>query len=200
MLENTRSPRHARLRAGPFAAWIAALLLSAPLLAGAAVIVRFTSFDLPDTVIGQDLRGYDYVISGGFSNGDTLTLEFPFAAYDQIKLETPPTTLSPSLPLLQPDSVLGTRGLLLLTAVSTLPPTFQDSLRVSFVSVAGGSPGAQPFQVIDSGFSTIQTSFTVSATAANAVPEPATGGLLAAGLALFAVLRRSPFPRGRSLH
>ena len=199
MLENTRLPRRPRLCAGPVAAWIAALLLSAPLLASAAVTVLFTDVDLPDTVAGQDLRAYDYVISGGFSDFDTLTLEFPVAVYGEpITIVSDPTTLSASPPI--PNAGPNTSGLLMLTALSALPTTFQDSLRVSFVSVAGGSPGAQPFEVINSVFSTIQMSSTVSATAGNAVPEPATGGLVAAGLALFAVLRRSLFSRGRSLH
>ena len=199
MFENTLSAKHPRLRAGPVVAWIAALLLSAPLLAGAAVTVRFTSLDLTDTVVGQDLRAYDYLISGGFNDGDTLTLEFPAAVYGEpITVVTDPTTLFALPPI--PNIGPGTSGLLMLTALSALPMTFQDSLRVSFVLVAGGSPGAQPFEVADSMLSTIQMSSTVSATASNAVPEPATDGLVAAGLALFAVLRRSPFLRGRSLH
>ena len=197
MLETTRSPRHPRLRAGPVAAWIAALLLSAPLLAGAAVTVRFTDVDLPDTVAGQDLRAYDYVISGGFNADDTLTLDFPAAAYDQLIVVSDPTTLF-ALPLI-PNVGPGTSGLLMLTALTALPATFQDSLRVSFVSVAGGSPGAQPFDVVDVGLVTLQMSSTVSAAAAD-VPEPATGALFAAGLALLAVLRRSPFSRSRSPH
>ena len=198
MLENTRSPRHPRLRAGPVAAWIAALLLSAPLLAGAVVTVRFTSVDLPDVMAGQDLRAYDYVISGGFNDGDTLTLEFPAAVYgDPITVVSGPTTLFAS-PVI-PNAGSGTSGLLALTALTALPMTFQDNLRVSFVSLAGGSPGAQPFTVIDSVFTTppLQNSFTVSAAA---VPEPAAGALFAAGLALLAMLRRSPFSRSRSPH
>ena len=199
MLENTRSPRRPRLRASPVAAWIAALLLSAPLMAGAVVTVRFTDVDLRDTFAGQDLRAYDYVISGGFNDGDTLTLEFPAAVYgDPITVVSGsgPTTLFAS-PVI-PNVGSSTSGLLALTALTALPMTFQDNLRVSFVSLAGGSPGAQPFTVVNSSFATVQpTSLTVSAAA---VPEPAAGALFAAGLALLAVLRRSPFSRSRSPH
>ena len=193
-----------RPRSGPRfpspAAWITVLLLSAPLVAGAVVTVSFTSIDLTDVVVGQDLRANDYVISGGFSDGATLTLDFPATAYAQLDVPVPPAAGAPATllaaPLVQPNAGSGDSGLLMLTAPTALPTTFQDSLRVSFVSLAGGSPGTQTFDVVDSGFATVQpTSFTV---AAAAVPEPAAGVLFAVGLALLAMLRRSSSSRGRS--
>ena len=197
MLGMTRSLKRAPFSTGP-AAWIAVLLLSAPLLAGAAVSVSFTSSDLPD-VGGQHFRAYEYVISGGFVDGYTLTLEFPVAAYgDPITVLQAPTLLT--LSLLQPvPGPVPFSGLLMLTAF-TPPASFQDTLRVSFLSLA--APGPQPFEVADSNFGGLvvqQGSTTDSATAA-VVPEPPAGALFAAGLALLAVLKRSPFSRCRSPH
>ena len=137
MLEGSRLRRQPRFH--PMvgvAAWVAAVLLSAPLIAGAAVTVHYTDVDLTDLIAGQDLRAYDYAVDGSFSDGDTLTLEFPAAGFDQITLVSGPGTLFAAPPL---PAVLGAPGLLMLTAPAALPATFHDSLRVSFVSVGLGS-------------------------------------------------------------
>lgn len=127
---------------------------------------------------------YDYTLFGPLGDFESVNLLFDAAKYDNLVVD--PGSYDPSVfsPLAFPP-FLGGDGMVTVTNVSgaALPPTPGSTLTVSFDWLGAGSPGAQPFQHLDSGFSQVGPDYMTAA-----VPEPAHWAMLLGGLALLGPL------------
>jgi MYXO-CTERM domain-containing protein len=167
-------------------AWlrIAALMMLAAVGSAWSAEVRFKPADLPDIVSAEDLWEFQYTLAGDFAQFDGLTLVFAADKFAGLSLARPPDTAAFASLLAQPQPGLGADGLLTLTAErAVISETHQFS--VSFVWLASGLSGAQPFEVFD-GTNFEVTQFGVT----QAIPEPKAASLLLLGLVALAALRR----------
>jgi len=162
-----------------------ALLCAATLLtAGAAAsnTVTFFASDLTDTTAGQDLWRYDYQIGGPIDAFGSVNLLFPANNYSELMVLSAAADFAPSL--VQPDSGLGTDGILYATHTFGLAAATTAPLSLSFVWTSTGMPGSQAFEVIDGQGALMATGVTT------AVPEPSSALLMIGGLVGVAALRR----------
>lgn len=154
-----------------------ATVLAGILLLGSsasATTIAYTATDLPDAVPGEDLWEYAYTVSGRtFAAGEGFSVFFDYTQYTL--LESPPPAVSADWDIisLQPDVLLPDDGFYDALALVSAP-SLTTAFTVSFVWLGTGTPGAQPFDIYNPAFQTIESGVTV--------PEPGTGLLLAAGL------------------
>lgn len=173
--------------------WIAGLGLCAALLfsgGAGATTITYTAVDLPDGSTG-DLWQYRYTVAGGFSAFAGFEVLFDAGLYEQ--LEDPATSPNSDwiVTIIQPDPdpVLGTSGLYSATALAD-GASLGDEFVLSFIWLGSDKPGAQPFNVFDANFVTVESGRTTAA-GGTALPEPSSILLLAGvALAMFAAVPR----------
>ena len=137
-----------------------------------AATILYTATDVADLVPGQDLWEYRYVVSGlTLTAGQGFTIFFAPNLYTL--LETPPPFVNADWDALtvQPDVLLNSAGYYDALALRT-NPSFIDPFKLRFVWLGTGTPGAQPFTVYDTDFSTISQGQTTT------IPEPSGLALL----------------------
>ena len=170
---------------------IAVLLIGlVPDVRGATI--AFVATDLTDVVAGEDLWQIEYFVSGrSFLAGEGFDIEFDPLLYGSLQslppapsLDWDPLILQQPNPAAFPPFDVGIYDALALVDNASLDAPFV--LQVVFLGGAGGSPGPQPFTIFDSGFQVVETGSTQGA-----IPEPNPIVLVASGVALFALLRRS---------
>ena len=137
---------------------------------------RFAVVDLADTTPGQDLWEYTYQVSGlTLTAGQGFTIFFDLSLYTL--LQNPPPFVNADFDLLtvQPDLNLNSNGFYDAQALRN-NPSFADPFKLRFVwlGAAGATPGAQPYTVYNTDFSTQSQGQTTN------VPEPSALALLLA--------------------
>ena len=180
----TRSACRGLMRWGQ--AVCAALLLAAGSQAQGAVI------DYSATALGPQSWQYDYTV---MNDSDTLTIDEFTIYFDRTLFSNLAVALSPvdwDPLVIQPDLELPSNGLFdaLALAFGIAPGTSLSGFSVAFTFLGSGTPGSQPFEVVDAqSLEVLQSGFT--SLTAQAVPEPGTLALLLiAGIAAAAVSRR----------
>lgn len=176
-----KSPVRLAALAGPL------LLLLSIASASSALQISFETRDLPDVIAGEDLRELrlsldDFDLGTGFG----VSVLFSPALYSDLAAAAPDPDWD--LLLLQPDPLLPDFGRYDIQA-QVDDPSVAAPFVLSFVWLGSGEPGANPFEVYDPAFATIETGATTS------VPEPATG-LLLLGVAPLVATRTA---RGRGI-
>ena len=132
-----------------------ALALAGAVWAGSvgAVEVRYVASDLFDAVPGFDRWRYDYTVSGPVAEFSTLNLLFSEASYADLDLVTPPDSSRWSSLVVLPDPAFPADGWVGLTALVAQLTGEASPLSVEFTWLARGTPGPQPFEVLDEFFS-----------------------------------------------
>ncbi|MCM8621020.1 MAG: hypothetical protein NFW16_04575 [Candidatus Accumulibacter sp.] len=168
-----------------------ALALAGAVWAGSvgAVDIRYVASDLVDAVPGVDRWRYDYTLSGPVAQWSTLNLLFSPAAYATLDLVTPPDPSRWSSLIVDPDPVFPADGWVGLTALVAQLAGEASPLGVEFTWLASGTPGSQPFEVLDEFFSPIGSGRTAPPTPTG-VPLPGSLWLATLALAGAGVLRR----------
>ena len=150
-----------------------------PVAISGATTILYEATDLADTTSGEDLWQYTYTVSDFVFDTDYgFTIFFDYQLYTN--LEDPPPSVNSEWDTIvwQPDLSIpgggddGAYDALALADGASLA----DSFTVSFVWLGSGTPGAQPFDVYDPSFNTIDSGQSAP------VPEPATILLVGSGL------------------
>ena len=149
-----------------------------------AASVSYQATDLVDTTPGENLWQLDYTVSGSLAPFNAINLLFAPSSYSDINVvsNSVPALLD-TAPVIQPDVGFGADGMLTLTALSNLGPSFTGKIGVTFVWSQSTTPGSQPFELLDDGFSVTGTGQT---TLTSAVPEPEMLAMMLAGLVVVA--------------
>ena len=165
------------------------LSMLAACAAWAGPTVIYVATDLTDTVVGEDLWRYDYTISGPVDGFGSINLLFSPSSYANLQSQT----LDPNLFLVdvQPDAVASADGIVYVTPLTGLLATDMATLSVEFTWLGGpgGTPGAQPFEIVDGGGNPAGTG-TTALLPNGAVPEPSTLVLTATALLALSVKRK----------
>lgn len=163
--------------------WV--FLLGAMLVIGGAFRARAATITYTATSLGGSEWRYDYMLSGSYTEGDALSVYFPYAASSNLTdLGTGGTNWTTFV--LQPDTGLSANGEFDMVA-DVNNPSLTPTFSVAFLYSGSGAPGTQSFTLYDSSFTVLQTGVT-SATA-SAIPEPGSFALLGLGVFLACVLR-----------
>ena len=167
------------------------LLIFSPLSQANSVV--YGSYDLPDVVVGEDLRGGWYEVGGPLGAFGTWNVLFGADLYRSLVVtgNDAPGVLSALVS--EPVPVLGADGQLTVTALSAVDGGFRGRVSVSYVWLGGGEPGPQTYQMLDDGFNEVGYGETVLAVPAVPEPEIAVLSLLGGGL-LALRTRRKPRP------
>ena len=182
------------------AALAALLCVSLPQSSANATSVKYTVASL-----GGNAWRYDYTLTNIDLTRpfDELTVFFDPSVYELLSAPLAPAEWDPIV--VQPDTGIPSDGFYDVLKLSG-PVTDISSISgfsVSFRYLSTGSPGAQPFTLLDSsGFITIQTGRTEVPGAVVVVPEPPTALLLLLGVSLiFATMTwlRRPAAPNRSM-
>jgi hypothetical protein len=150
---------------------------------GHALEVQYRAVDEADAVAGVDRWRYDYTFVGSLAEFEGVSLLFDFASRAGLQVATAPDPNALGYFLEQPNAGLPANGLF---TVSAVRPVVGErlSFAISFDRLAGGAPGAQPYEVFDADFNVTGSALTV------AVPEPPSGVMLLAALAVLVPLMR----------
>ncbi|HXG48643.1 MAG TPA: PEP-CTERM sorting domain-containing protein [Methylomirabilota bacterium] len=141
--------------------------------------IFFQTLDLADSTPGQDLWQYTFrVADRGFTSGQGFSVFFDEQLYRALQNPGPLVNPEWSVLVVQPDLVLPDAGFFDAQAMQNAP-SLSAEFSVQFVWLGEGAPGAQPFTIYDTDYSTLVSGFTV-------VPEPTSLGLLVAGLLAWA--------------
>ena len=151
--------------------------------AHAATSLTYTRTDLPDTVVGQDAWRHTYTFSGALDPFHGLTLIYDHTRFADLQLGSVDAVLSELV--IQPDTGLAADGLVELTAMSALAPSFSTQFDLDFVRT-GALADHHPYEVFDDGFNVIASG---NATLAP-IPEPSVAALMVSGIVLVAAWRR----------
>lgn len=157
----------------------------------AAPMVSYSTQDLVDAVVGQDLRRNVYTVSGPIDAFGGVTLAFIYGAYDGLMISSGDADLDLSTPPVQPDP-LGD-GLVTVTWLADMLASASAQFTVDFVWLGSGAPGTQGFEVFDGFFNLTSSGRTVAASGGT-VPEPAALLLLFPALAAAAFAGRRAVP------
>jgi hypothetical protein len=161
------------------------LLLSSP---ARALEVQYAAVDVADSVVGVDRWRYDYSFVGSLAEFEGLSLLFDFSSRAGLQVASPPDSTALDYVLEQPSTALQADGLF---TVSAVRPIAGEKLNfsVSFDALSGVPPGAQRYELFDADFNVTGTALTV------AVPEPPSGVMLLAALAVLMPLMRRRLAR-----
>lgn len=165
--------------------FLRALVTSVALLTGSAqaVSITYQASDLADVVPGQDRWSYAYQLSGSFGFFEGVNLLYPAASYADLALAVPPFPGLFSSLITQPDPSFPADGLLGITVLGVTLRPIDEPFTLEFTWLGSGSPGSQPFEVLDDLFNVIAVGRTTPA-GSPGVPEPASLLLLASALVL----------------
>lgn len=113
-----------------------------------AVAITYEALDLADLVNGEDLWKYTYRVSGfNFQRNQGFTVYFDETRYRNLDSGRTPPNADWDVLTIQPDPLLGP-GMYDALAVSGSPnASLTGEFSVSFQWLAGGVPGAQPFEL-----------------------------------------------------
>lgn len=138
-----------------------------------------------EPIAGSDFR-YHYTVTNDSLglNIDEFTIYFDRNLYNNLVVEASPTDWDPLM--VQPDLGIPSDGFFdTLALVAGIAPG--DSLggfTVSFSYLGQGTPGSQPFEILDANFTAVDSGVTaLPPNNSNSVPEPHGLALLAAGMA-----------------
>lgn len=146
-----------------------------------ALTVRFEVEDTPEAG-PLDLWRYRYVLEGrSFSKGEGFSVLFDAAFFGPLA-DPPPVGTAWDVITLDPDPLLPDAGRYDAQALVQDPP-LESLFEVAVVWRGPGEPGSQPFEVYDAAFGILERGVTT------AVPEPASGLLVALGLGALGVRR-----------
>jgi len=155
-------------------------VLAVPTLS--AQTLFFQATDQADTTPGQDLWRYSFSITGfNFQAGQGFSVFFDPLSIPSLQALPPSVGPDWSILSIQPDSILRQPGYYDALALRS-NPSLAGPFTVDFVWQGAGTPGAQPFTIYDTDFSTLVAGQAVL------VPEP--GISLLAGLGLGALFLR----------
>jgi len=164
-----------------FLSWLLPLVA---LLSGApvhALTLHYQAVDLPDSIAGSDLWRYDYQLSGSVGSFESVNLLYSPMSYSHLDLKAALDSSRWSSLLIEPDPALPADGILSLTAVAPQGASEQTNFVLEFIWLGNGTPGAQPFELLDDSFNVIASGSTVPF-GAPAIPEPASLPLLVGAL------------------
>lgn len=145
-------------------------------------VILFQATDLADTTAGQNLWQYSYLVSGfNFQANQGFSIFFDHQSY--LGLQSPPPAVGPDWNILsvQPDLVLGQPGYYDALALQN-NPSLANPFVIDFIWQGGDTPGAQPFTIYNSDFSTLF--------AGQTVPEPTVSVLTGLGMVVLLLRRR----------
>lgn len=167
------------------------VFLLVPVAISGATTISYEATDLTDTTPGEDLWQYSYTVGNFLFNMDYgFTIFFDYLLYANLE-DPPPSVNSDWDPIVwQPDLNIPDDGAYDALALAD-GASLADSFTVSFVWLGSGTPGAQPFDVYDPSFNTIDSGQSAP------VPEPATILLVGSGLVGIIALKRKK--RARTL-
>lgn len=156
-----------------------------------AATVTYMATDLADTLVGQDLWQYTYVINGPLASFNSANVLFAPANFADLNLVSNSDPGSLDVVNTQPDPFLPADGQSTMLALVDLSGSFSALIDVSFVWLGAGAPGSQPFQILDDQFNLIAEGRTTPTDAPPPrVPEPNGMLLTLTALGLAARLRR----------
>jgi len=169
------------------------LLLAGSWSSAQATIIYYKATDLADSIIGDDLWQYEYLVNGqnfltdqgfdiffpvsdGYQNGDLdYTPSSPNADWDVFSIQPELSLPAPHNGFFEAVALVDNAGL-------------NDWFSLSFIWRGIGQPGSQAYDIIDTDLSIITSGRTVPYNPNPSVPEPAVWLLLLPGLVYFGSL------------
>ena len=153
--------------------------------------LRYANYDIELAAAREFLRGCErlHTVSGPVAEFSTLNLLFSAASYADLNLVTPPDPSRWSSLVVLPDPAFPAVGWVGLTALVAQLTGEASPLSVEFTWLARGTPGPQPFEVLDEFFSQTSHGSTAPPTPTG-VPLPGSLWLATLALAGAGVLRR----------
>jgi hypothetical protein len=178
--------------------WVICFLAIWPGLSQAALVVQYQATDVADVTPGLDTWQYHYIVSGNLDVGGGFTLVFDESLYSDLALLPPFDPVWFSI-VTQPDPGLPASGLVSQTNLGPGTAFNGSAFDLQFTWLGAGTPGSQPFDVLDGNGDFVASGATVLPGAV--VPEPGPASLMLAGLlALLVPIRRmSSAKRARAI-
>ena len=164
-----------------FLSWLLPLVALLPGAPVHALTLHYQAVDLPDSIAGSDLWRYDYQLSGSVGSLESVNVLYSPTSYSGLDLKSAFDSNRWSSLVIDPDPALPADGILSLTAVTAQGASEQTDFALDFIWLGNGTPGAQPFELLDDSFNVIAKGATVPV-GAQAIPEPGSLPLLAGAL------------------
>lgn len=176
--------------------WFFIFLIFTVLIFGGNNDVFATIIFFDVTNISGNLWEYEYEVVNNtlFSDIDEFTIWFEYGLYDGLDVTTPVAdwdeiTADPDVILSSPDDGFYDAFAL---GSGVVPGAAKSGFSVSFNWLGLGTPDSQFFEIVDThNFNMLDSGYTTPFPSAAPIPEPATMFLLAPGLVLLGVMRKS---------
>ena len=164
-----------------FLSWLLPLVALLPGAPVHALTLHYQAVDLPDTIAGSDLWRYDYQLGGSVGSFESVNLLYSPMSYSDLDLKSALDSSRWSSLVIPPAPAGPADGILSLTAVAPQGASEQTNFALEFIWLGSGTPGAQPFELLDDSFNVIASGSTVPL-GTPAIPEPGSLPLLAGAL------------------
>jgi len=164
-----------------FLSWLLPLVALLPGTPVQALTLHYQAVDLDDSIAGSDLWRYDYQLSGSVDSLESVNLLYSPTSYSGLDLKSALDGNRWLSVVTDPVPGLPADGILSLTAVVPQGASEQTDFALEFIWLGNGTPGDQPFELLDDSFDLIASGSTVPA-GAPAIPEPGSLPLLAGAL------------------